>query len=60
MAISICSNLSLLGFFKYFNFGAGSYDAIVDAIGGQGVYVLGLFRDRAEAEATLKDIEQFR
>jgi hypothetical protein len=33
---------------------------LLDAIGGQGVYVLGLFRDRAEAEAVLKDVEQFR
>ena len=30
---SICSNLCLLGFFKYFNFAVDSYDAIIKAIG---------------------------
>jgi alginate O-acetyltransferase complex protein AlgI len=30
---SIVSNLSLLGFFKYFNFAADSFDGIVEAIG---------------------------
>ncbi|MBN2497355.1 MAG: MBOAT family protein [Deltaproteobacteria bacterium] len=30
---SILSNLSLLGFFKYFNFGVESYDALVQALG---------------------------
>ena len=33
VAISICSNLSLLGFFKYFNFATGSYDTVVEALG---------------------------
>jgi alginate O-acetyltransferase complex protein AlgI len=33
LAISIITNLSLLGFFKYFNFGAESYDTLVDALG---------------------------
>jgi alginate O-acetyltransferase complex protein AlgI len=33
VAASVCSNLALLGFFKYFNFGAESLDALADAIG---------------------------
>jgi alginate O-acetyltransferase complex protein AlgI len=33
LGISIASNLALLGFFKYFNFGVESYDALVDALG---------------------------
>ena len=33
VTISICSNLSLLAFFKYFNLGAESYDALVKFIG---------------------------
>ncbi len=33
LAISICSNLSLLGFFKYFNFGLDSYNSVVTALG---------------------------
>jgi alginate O-acetyltransferase complex protein AlgI len=33
VTISICSNLCLLGFFKYFNFGIGSYNAIAGAAG---------------------------
>jgi alginate O-acetyltransferase complex protein AlgI len=33
LTISICTNLGLLGFFKYFNFGVGSYDAFVAWIG---------------------------
>ncbi len=37
LAVSICSNLSLLGFFKYFNFLTGSYDGVVDAIGLPGL-----------------------
>ncbi len=32
LAVSIVSNLALLGFFKYFNFGVESYDAIVEAL----------------------------
>ena len=27
LIVSLCSNLTLLGFFKYFNFGVDSYDA---------------------------------
>jgi alginate O-acetyltransferase complex protein AlgI len=33
LAGSIISNLSLLGFFKYFNFATGNYDAAVAALG---------------------------
>ena len=33
LAISICTSLSLLGFFKYFNFGVENYDALVNWIG---------------------------
>lgn len=33
MIVSICTNLALLGFFKYFNFGVESYDAIVSMLG---------------------------
>ncbi|MFP6617147.1 MAG: MBOAT family O-acyltransferase [Candidatus Hydrogenedentota bacterium] len=31
--VSIASNLSLLGFFKYFNFGVENYNALVDTVG---------------------------
>ena len=33
LTVSICSNLLLLGFFKYFNFATGSFDALVSALG---------------------------
>jgi alginate O-acetyltransferase complex protein AlgI len=33
LIISICSNLTLLGFFKYFNFGVESYNSLVHALG---------------------------
>lgn len=33
LAISVITNLSLLGFFKYFNFATENYDALVQAIG---------------------------
>ncbi len=33
VALSVVSNLSLLGFFKYFNFGLDSYNALVAALG---------------------------
>lgn len=33
LIISICCNLSLLGFFKYFNFGIDSYNALTTALG---------------------------
>ncbi len=32
-AASVCSNLALLGFFKYFNFAAENIDALTDWIG---------------------------
>ncbi len=33
VAVSVCTNLSLLGFFKYFNFGIDSYNALVGTVG---------------------------
>ena len=33
LAISIISNLTMLGFFKYFNFGLDSYNALMGALG---------------------------
>jgi hypothetical protein len=33
---------------------------LLDAIGGKGVYVLGMFANEEEVEAILKDVEQFR
>ncbi len=33
LTVSIVTNLSILGFFKYFNFGVENYDALVDWIG---------------------------
>jgi alginate O-acetyltransferase complex protein AlgI len=33
LVITICSNLALLGFFKYFNFGVDNYDALVQWLG---------------------------
>ena len=33
LVISITANLSLLGFFKYFNFGVDSYNALMSAVG---------------------------
>ena len=37
LVASICSNLGLLGFFKYFNFAVDSVDALVDWIGLPGL-----------------------
>jgi alginate O-acetyltransferase complex protein AlgI len=37
LAASVVSNLSLLGFFKYFNFATSSFDALVAAIGLPGL-----------------------
>ena len=42
--VSVCSNLSLLGFFKYFNFAAESYDALVQAVGLSGLSLDVAFR----------------
>jgi alginate O-acetyltransferase complex protein AlgI len=33
LTVSMCSNLALLGFFKYFNFATGNYDAVLSAMG---------------------------
>ena len=33
LALSICSNLAVLGFFKYFNFGLESFNALAKSIG---------------------------
>ena len=33
LVISLCTNLGLLAFFKYFNFGVASYDTLLSAIG---------------------------
>jgi alginate O-acetyltransferase complex protein AlgI len=41
LVLSIVTNLSLLGFFKYFNFATGSWDAIM-AAWGQGSWTLDL------------------
>lgn len=37
LAASICSNLSLLGFFKYFNFAVENYDAFIAWVGLSGL-----------------------
>jgi len=37
VVVSVCSNLSLLGFFKYFNFATESYNAVVNALGLAGL-----------------------
>lgn len=37
LAASICSNLSLLGFFKYFNFAVENYDALIAWVGLSGL-----------------------
>ncbi len=37
LAVSICSNLSLLGFFKYFNFAVENYDALMNTMGLSGL-----------------------
>ncbi len=44
LAVSIVSNLALLGFFKYFNFGVESYDALVEALGLSGLRLDVAFR----------------
>ena len=36
VTVSIVTNLGLLGFFKYFNFGSGNVNALVAAMGGVG------------------------
>lgn len=37
VAVSVCSNLALLGFFKYFNFGLANYNAAAAALGLSGL-----------------------
>jgi alginate O-acetyltransferase complex protein AlgI len=37
MIVSICANLTLLGFFKYFNFGVDSYNELVNRLGWSNV-----------------------
>jgi len=44
LIISICSNLSLLGFFKYFNFATENYNAVVDMLGLSGLQLDLAFR----------------
>lgn len=44
LAISICTNLSLLGFFKYFNFAAENYNAVVEGLGLAEMQWEGVFR----------------
>ena len=33
LVVSLCANVALLGFFKYFNFGVDSYNAVSDWLG---------------------------
>ena len=33
VTVSVCTNISLLGFFKYFNFAVGNYNAVASLIG---------------------------
>ena len=35
--VSVCTNLALLGFFKYFNFGVASYDTLLTVLGLDGL-----------------------
>ena len=44
LALSICSNLGLLGVFKYFNFATENYDAVVNALGLPGLQLDLAFR----------------
>jgi alginate O-acetyltransferase complex protein AlgI len=37
LAVSMCSNLTLLGFFKYFNFAVDSYNGLIDWFGLSGL-----------------------
>jgi alginate O-acetyltransferase complex protein AlgI len=37
LAVSVCTNVALLGFFKYFNFGVESYDALLTMLGLDGL-----------------------
>jgi alginate O-acetyltransferase complex protein AlgI len=44
VAVSVCVNLALLGFFKYFNFGVESYDALLPLLGLDGLRLELAFR----------------
>jgi alginate O-acetyltransferase complex protein AlgI len=44
LVISICANLSLLGFFKYFNFGIENYNALMGSLGLDGAQWHTFFR----------------
>ena len=44
LTVSVCSNLSLLGFFKYFNFATENYDALMAALGFDHLQLNILFR----------------
>ena len=44
LVVSICTNLSLLGFFKYFNFAAENFDALVGWLGLPGLEVSTVLR----------------
>ncbi len=44
VAVSICSNLLLLGFFKYFNFGVSNFNALAGALGLDGLQLDLMFR----------------
>ena len=37
LVVSICANIALLGFFKYFNFAVDSYSGLVDRLGLSGI-----------------------
>ena len=42
--VSVCTNLALLGFFKYFNFGVASYDTLLTVLGLDGLRLELAFR----------------
>jgi len=44
LVVSIFSNLALLGFFKYFNFGIDSFNNLMEFLGAQSMQLKGLFR----------------
>jgi alginate O-acetyltransferase complex protein AlgI len=44
LVVSICTNLGLLGFFKYFNFGVDSYTALIDWLGLGGLRIDSVLR----------------
>ena len=37
LVLSMCANVALLGFFKYFNFGVDSYNGVIDWLGFSGL-----------------------